>query len=446
MYDVMTEGLTNPSRLSRLMGAKENLSYRDLAADRKRIAKAINSATGRGNLGVKGNQAAPLLNIGMFSPRLLKSRVELLNNMFNPVAWKNMPRNARAQILQDNVKFLTATVAVMSLAKAAGGTVNTDPDDGDFLKIRFGDTTYDTLTGLQQPLRYILNMQDALSGDELRLAGAVTSGFGLVPNRVSESLRTRGERRNELYAGKSKAELTGRFVRSKLAPLAGTATDYLTGEDFSGRQFSPRRAAVEAITPLPAKDIIDAFRQGGLLAAVKTVPTFMGVGVNTYPVSPDKPTTHAEKLARKIVRDSMGDKTRTDEEIDKSKVISSLRARSRQGEDVSAEAQKAGASERQLKVIKEAKGQSRLEEDVKGMSIEDAIRVYRAGDRGEQQRLKPVLVEKAENVDQMDEERQARVVALMAAIGMKPTDVAVRKAREPRTVRSRSPRQHFAFQ
>lgn len=253
MYDTLTEGLTNPSMISRLLGAKGGRSEVELVRDRKRIAKAINSATGRGNLGVKGNQAAPLLNVVMFSPRLLKSRVELLNNTFNPVAIANMPRNARAEIVKDNAKFLAATVGLLGLAKALGAQVNyTNPDEGDFLKIRIGNTTYDTLTGLQQPMRYLINMGRAMGG----------------------------------YSDANKMDLTARFARSKLSPIAGAGTDYLYGRDFLGRPFSLKREAGELITPLPASDVIEAMQQEGLIGGAKALPTLTGIGVATYPKRP----------------------------------------------------------------------------------------------------------------------------------------------------------------
>jgi len=401
MYDSITDGLANPTRLSRLMGAREGLNRTELAADRKRIAKAINSATGRGNLGnvagVDLNQAAPLLNIAIFSPRLLKSRVELLNNMFNPVAWANMPRNARAQILQDNVKFIGATIGVLTLAKALGADVNYDPDDSDFLKIRVGNTTYDTLTGLQQPLRFILNMGAAVDADAWKLSSGIKSGFGLLPNRFSEADRLRGERGAETYAGKSKGELVSRFARSKLSPIAGTATSYIAGEDFMGRKFDAKREARDLVTPLPASDIIEAFKEDGIIGSFKALPSLAGIGVGTYPVSPEKPTTHAEKLARRILGRKMPDEARDQEEIDQDKKLSELRSRARKGEDVLSELQPLVDSgkikQKRAESILNASG-SRLSEDIKNFGLNDALIVYDVATPKERQDLLPILVRK----------------------------------------------------
>jgi hypothetical protein len=397
IYDTLTEGLTNPSVLSRLLGAKQGLSSRELAADRKRIAQTINSGTGRGSLGAKGNQAVPVLNIAMFSPRLLKSRVDLLNNMFNPVAWARMPRNVRAQILQDNVKFMAATVGVMALARSLGGEVNTDPDDGDFLKIRFGNTTYDTLTGLAQPMRYAINMGRAVKAD-------ITD--------------------DPTYAGKSKGELTGQFARSKLSPIAGTTLDYLVDKDFSGRKFSAKRAAIDAVTPLPAKDVVEAFKQDGLLGAIKSTPTFTGIGVQTYAQSPEKPQTRAEKLTRKLIRDKMPSEGRTDEEIDRDQKLGELRSQARRGVDVSKslEALKGQGviDERKEKSILSSRGVTRLQEGFKRLGLKEALTVYSTMTPSEQESVKKIMGEKAITVDLLPLDDQKDVRKKLEGYGFKP--------------------------
>lgn len=378
MYDTMTDGLANPSRISRLMGAKKGLTAEQLKADRKRIAQAINAGTGRGNLGRKGNQAAPLLNVAMFSPRLVASRVQLLNQMFNPNSWARMPRNARAEILQDNVKFLAATAATITLAKAMGGQVSLDPDDSEFLKVRFGDTVYDNLTGLQQPLRYLLNMARAMSPIS------------------SKKLQT-----GESYAGEDKGRMTTRFLRSKASPVAGTAVNYLSGSDYTGRKFSWKREGKDVLTPLPAKDVIDGLQQGGLLGGLLATPTLMGVGVGSYPPSAEKPGTHAEKLARKLVRAKLPDVAREEDEIESDRKVSQLRARARKGENVTQEITellRAGEiTKERAQAIRKARGSTRLMEDVTHLEPEDAVNVLGVASLDERKKLYGVVVNKITN-------------------------------------------------
>lgn len=383
VFDQMTKGLES-----------QGITYRKNPEAYKAAAKLVNQGTGRGDLGRRGNQAAPLLNLAMFSPRLVASRVQLLNNMFNPAKWAAMPKGTREIMIKDNVKFLAGTAAVMALATAAGGTVNRDPDDGDFLKIRFGSTTYDTLTGLQQPLRAIWNMSSAVKADLTH---------------------------DEAYAGRGKAEIASRFARSKLAPLAGVGVDYLTGKDFEGRQFSASREARDMVTPLPASDFVDAMKKEGLVKGLlKASPTVTGVGVQTYDQSPEKATTQAEKLSRKFVRDSMSDVARTDEELDKSKKLADLRARSRKGEDVSAELGKLNATDRQANAILDAHGKSRLQEDFNRLGAKEALIVYSTATPDERKTVLPLLQLKtsSEKLAEMDSSKQADIRSRMRKLGI----------------------------
>lgn len=404
MYDVMSEGLK-----------AQGLNPRSDPASYKGIAKLINIGTGRGNLGKTGNQAAPLLNIAMFSPRLVASRVQLLNNMFNPVAVARMPKGVREQNVKDNVKFLAATAAFMGLATAAGATVNRDPDDADFLKIRFGNTTYDTLTGLQQPLRYIINM-------------------------------TRAATMGETYPGQGKAEMTKKFARSKASPSISPIINWVADEDFMGRKFSLKREAGEIVLPLPAKDFWEAMEKEGLIKGfLKATPALTGIGVQTYEQPPEKPKTAAEKLARKFVRDRIPDVAREEEEIERSEKKAQLRSRARKGEDVKAEVEALGIPERQQKSILAAKGMTRLQEDFKRLGLKEALAVYSVMTRGEQQQVKDILATKAMTVDNLSDDEQTVMNKRLESIGLTPPPRSQRKRPQRPSRPSRSKREGYQW-
>jgi polyhydroxyalkanoate synthesis regulator phasin len=325
----------------------------------KAVARLINIATGRGELGKRGNQLAPALNIAMFSPRLLASRVQLLNNMINPVTIARMPAGARKAMIADNVKFLAATGALLGLAKAAGATVSTDPDDAEFLKIRVGNTVYDTLTGLQQPLRYIANMARAASP---------------VNSRTLQS-------GPDMYSGRNMAEMSKQFARSKLNPALAPAVNFISGQDFEGRKFSAVREARDLAIPLPAKDVYEGLKDGGVIGGLQATPTFVGIGVGSYPPAADKPRTRAEKLARKLLREGMPpSEAREEEQIETDREKAQLRARSRAGENVNAELVKlireGKITDRQAKRVAQAKGRTRLSEDLKTLDPDESMRVY----------------------------------------------------------------------
>jgi hypothetical protein len=349
-------------------------------AELKAIGKLINIGTGRGSLGRRGNEAAPALNALLFSPRLLASRVQLLNNMVNPYTIAKMPPAVRRRMIKDNLKFVAAMSTALGLAKAAGAGVSLDPDDADFLKIRIGNSRYDTLTGLQQPLRFVYRMLAAMK------ASATD---------------------DETYAGEDKGRILERFVRTKESPLAAFVHDYFSGEDFQGRKFKLSREALETITPLYADDFYQVMKEEGWLnAAVKTAPSFVGIGAQTYKDSPEKPRTHAEKLSRKLVRKRMPDEAREAEQIEMDQKKAELRARSRKGEDVQAEADKLKLPRGQRKAIIEAKGRTRLQEDFKRLGLRDALVVYGTMDADERKSVQTLLKTKAENVNNLPDEQQ----------------------------------------
>jgi hypothetical protein len=383
----------------------------------KSQAKYINIITGRGNLGQMGNQAAPFLNIFGFSPRLVASRFQFLNKMLNPVAWANMPRGARKLQMVDNAKFLFGVASTLALLKAAGATVGSDPEDADFLKVRIGNSHYDDLAGLQQPMRFMIRMAEAAKG-------------------------------GETYAGDDKGKIFADFARSKAAPGVGYLWDYLEGKNrLSGKKFEAGKDLVRTMIPLPLQDFRDAVKQDGAVKGIaETMPTILGVGVQNYPASPEKPSTHAEYLARKKMRASMPpDEGRTQDELDQSQKLSDLRHRSRQGEDVSKELEGLGLKDSQKKAILEAKGRTRLQEDFKHLGIKDALLVYGVATPKEKGELKDLIAEKADLVNNLPESEQNEVRAKMAAIGIVPIGPRVKKVQKVEKIKPRMPAQNYGF-
>lgn len=361
----------------------------------KSQAKYINIITGRGSLGVKGNQAAPLLNTAMFSPRLVASRFQYLNKMLNPVSWANTPKGARKLQMMDNAKFLFGVASTLALAKAAGASVSLDPDDADFLKIKAGNTRYDMLAGLQQPMRFMLRMSQAVKG-------------------------------GEMYAGEDKGKIALDFARSKSAPLAGYGWDFLEGKNrLSGKKFEAGKDLVGTIVPLPLQDFRDAIKEDGAVKGIaETFPTLFGVGTQTYKSSSEKPVTRAEKLTRKLIRDKMPSEGRTDEEIDRDQKLGELRAQSRQGVDVSksldALKSQGVIDERKEKSILSSRGVTRLQEGFKRLGLKEALTVYSTMSPGEQSSVKKILGEKAMTVDLLPVDDQKTVRAKLSGYGFKP--------------------------
>ena len=235
-------------------------TFMDTDESMKALAGYINNATGRGSLGGY-ESAAPLLNSLFFSPRLISSRVQLLN----PAYYVNLPPPLRTEALKDLATFGGIVTTILGLAKASGAEVETDPRSSNFAKIKVGDTRYDILGGFQQ---------------YLKLASVLATNS-------SKSAKGEVKELGEGYKPDTRLSTLGKFARSKLSPVASYLYDALEGKDFLGEPFDPVEGLAERFVPMFIGDTIEAFKEEGLKGAAKTSPGFFGVGVSTYPTPTD---------------------------------------------------------------------------------------------------------------------------------------------------------------
>jgi hypothetical protein len=232
-------------------------------------ARFINSATGRGDLGALGNAATPLLGGGFFSPRLIASRVNLLN----PYFYVKLDPFVRVQAMKSLLSFTGIAAMSLGLLKAAGAKVDTDwrHPGPDFGKAVFGDTRVDVLGGFQQYIRFGLElatgMKKSQSGNVKEINAEKAGPYD--PTYLSE---------------------TGRFARSKLAPVPAALVNYMDGKkDFLGRPMTVTGTLKDLFLPMASEDIWNAYQEyGGVGAAAVAAPTILGVGVNTYQPNPAK--------------------------------------------------------------------------------------------------------------------------------------------------------------
>jgi len=244
------------------------------------IARWINVATGRGELG-RLEPLADGLNLPMFSPRLLASKF----NTVSPLRYMRMEPPARRISLREMFRATGSLTMTMGLAKLAGADVDLDPFSPGFGTIDADGTSYDLSGGRLRPLRYAAQMIDSL-------------------NRERRGERVKDERKP--------AALAEKFFRAYLSPAGQLGADYLTGEDFEGREFGAKEwkpgelkfGELDRLMPFAVKEIRDAYHDAGAIGAVKALPSFVGVGVNTkakhYP-DPIKPAL-SEPVRRELER------------------------------------------------------------------------------------------------------------------------------------------------
>lgn len=273
----------------------------DLKADNGKLlydtASFINAATGRGplNLGFGSldpskkydggtatammETAAPLLNGLFFSPRLMASRLSLLN----PVYYARLSPPARKFAIRSMASFGTAALTVMYLMSMAFGDdedfdIEVDPRSSDFGKLRFGTKRYDILGGFGQ--------------------------YGVLAARIAtrETKSTSGEIKNiEGGFGQDTAlDVTERFFENKASPVASFFLDVLRGSDPVGGEVKmvPEELSTEELgknpvlsrmVPLFLQDAYEMMKEDGFFAgALAAAPAFFGVGVQNFDRVPSK--------------------------------------------------------------------------------------------------------------------------------------------------------------
>jgi hypothetical protein len=230
----------------------------------KSLGEFINSASGRGNLGSLERHSG-LLSKALFSPRLWKSRLDLLN----PNYYYQLKGPARKYALQSSASFASVAATVLGLAAAAGATVIYDPRSADFAKIKIGNTRYDILGGLQQNIRLGAQM---ITGQKI--------------NSSTGELQTLGDG----ITTPTRKDLLYQFFENKENPLVGYASKVLAGKDAGGNPVNPATEFGKLFVPLNAMGVVETAKDRGSLADPKNVatsaamnlPGFAGAGVQTY--------------------------------------------------------------------------------------------------------------------------------------------------------------------
>ena len=225
----------------------------------------INSTTGRGSYG-SFNRHAPTASLLLWSPRLLKSRIDLLR----PSTYIKMPKELRVKAWGDLAAFVGPTLSLLALAKMSGfADVNLDPRSSDFAKMKIGNTRIDPWGGFQQLLVFLSRIA---TGERTDTKGKVIDISGEGKQFPFES------RRDVLY----------RFAESKANPTIGILLDWLRGRGFTGDDLTIAGEAYSHLVPLYLQDIYDAMQKEGPAMGLMTAPGFFGYGIQTYQAKPDK--------------------------------------------------------------------------------------------------------------------------------------------------------------
>lgn len=231
----------------------------------KAIADFVNNGSGRGSLRMLENSAVTLNQL-FFSPRLVWSRLKLLN----PVWYAKLPPFVRKQALQSLLAFTSAGTAILTAVKLGGGEVGTNPLSADFGKIKVGDTRVDIWGGFQQYVRTAAQF----------VAGKTVSATTGKETKVGEG-----------YKPLTRLEMLGRWAEYKQAPVFSFATDLLRGSTAFGEPLDfgttdlTKNPIAQRFIPMVMQDLWDITRDDPGALPVSPLG-FFGVGLQTYQPRP----------------------------------------------------------------------------------------------------------------------------------------------------------------
>lgn len=232
----------------------------------KKMSGYINNITGRGNLG-KIEAHAPVLNALFFSPRLIASRL----NLMNPLYVAALPPELKKSYFKDVFTMIGFNYGVLSLLTfALSGddeedkiTIEGDPRSSDAGKLKQGNTRWDVWGGFQPYVTYFTRLLTQKT--KSTSSGKIRKLDGKGP------------------FGKDVADVSVSFFRNKLAPIPGGIWNIVSGRNPVGEEVTVKSQLVDWVLPLNVKGIIEAKEDQGVKGWFTAgIPATFGVGVQTY--------------------------------------------------------------------------------------------------------------------------------------------------------------------
>jgi hypothetical protein len=243
----------------------------------KKMADLVMNMTGRGKLVsfLESGKANKVVSNTFYGARLMAANI----NSLNPVKYYKLPPGVRKEVMKDMLSYVTTTAGIMLAASAAGAKVEMDPDEPDFLQIRFGDKVYDITGGKAAYLRTFFRMTSALY------------------SRFTDNK----------YNQQKKIERAGsslfNFFRNKLAPNTGYAVNMALGKNTLNQDFDPYEV-LEAY-PMYADDFAEALKDEGITSlATVLAPNILGIGYGSYANQANKESLESS-LERMLNSDEM---------------------------------------------------------------------------------------------------------------------------------------------
>lgn len=265
---------------------KASMAGEDVGAGSKvleDIAKVVNNFTGGAQVG-KFEQGASGLNALFFSPRKIKSTLEVLNPV-NYIDPKISP-TARKAATRNLLGSAAIAAFVIKLADLLGSEEpETDPRSSDFGKVRIGDTRVDVSGGNSGYINLIARF---LTNSTKSSTSGVISPLG------------------QGYGAKDRIETIIAFGRNKLSPLASLVWDISTGENAIGEPKTPSQSVIDRFKPMFINTTYELLKENPEQAAL-LLPALLGASVNTYSYSDNWSEKETQEMTQ--FKDKVGEKS-----------------------------------------------------------------------------------------------------------------------------------------
>jgi len=238
------------------------------------IANFVNITTGRGNLG-KAQGAAVALNTLFFAPKYMVSRFQFI---IGQPLWQGNKRT-RKLIAMEYARFFLGLAVMYGLADLFGFDIEEDPRSTDFLKIKFGNTRIDPMSGLSQTTV---------------LLSRVISGK--TKNEEGEIIPIRGE--DVPFNQKKSSGYIWQFLRNKFSPMISHPLNVADGENAMGEPITAKSAITDTLIPMSFRDIYEAMKEHGVAkGSALAIPVIFGIGMQVYSYSDEQKQGMAKKIA-----------------------------------------------------------------------------------------------------------------------------------------------------
>ena len=273
-YDALTDAF-----------ADDGISIKD---KRKGIANFVADMTGRSNLG-SAEKAAAEFGRFVLSPRYYTSRLKMLagpvrllsGSLGGPGGYQ---KGTRKIIAMEYARILAGMTTAVALQAVAMRIFNEDEDkkkmvfdprSKDFLKLKMGRQTRDTLGGLQQ---FAVLGTQLFSGQRVDRKGRKKFLRGRWTNGKSKvDFDSPGAKMN--INAPDAYDVGTRFVRQRMSVPLGAAMELLTQTDANGRPIDVQ-SFIENRMPIIARNIAESFSEMGPggEAVASSVADFVGLG------------------------------------------------------------------------------------------------------------------------------------------------------------------------